>query len=96
MSTRYEANLDERDALLALRALRDESDLELVSFGERAVDLQLPDAPSPHAVNLEASFDGARLLLIFHMGDAEVARRRDWLVQRMRAHGVVLELRSIA
>src|SRR5262245_36911242 len=92
MSTDYTAEICEKDAAEVLEMLRMESDLQLVSYGEWAVDLQLLTAPSPHAVHLEASYAEGRLRLSFHMNDTERDRHRQRLIDRARARGITLEL----
>ncbi len=92
MGATYVAPLTEPDAERVLAILKSESDLLLVSYGPHAVDLQLPDAPSPHAVNLEASYSAGTLRLSFHMDEATVQRQREWLLERAQARGVRLTL----
>ena len=92
MTTTFETPISEPDALAILAILRSESDLELVSYGAYALDLQLPDAPSPHAVNLDASFAAGRLRLVFHMAEGEARKRVTWLVELARARGIRLSL----
>ncbi len=86
------AALSQEDAELLLETLKNDSDLQIVSYGAHAVDLQLPDAPSPHAVNLEASYSAGALRLAFHMDEATAQRQREWLFERAQARGVKLTL----
>src|SRR5689334_15108739 len=90
MARVFIADVSGTDGAAILRCLREDPDWGLVAYGEHAVDLQLPDAPSPHAVNLSASVTGTRLRLEFHMGDADVSERCRRLVERAHAHGIAL------
>ncbi len=92
MGATYVTAITQPDAQRVLAFLKNESELQVVSYGEHAVDLQFSDAPSPHAVNLDASYSAGSLRLVFHMTEAAEERLREWLVKRARALGVPLEL----
>lgn len=92
MTRRYRAELSQDQASKLLELLARGSDLEVVSSGPLALDLQLPNAPSPHAVNLEASYADGLLRLTFHMAEDELERRLRWLEERARALDLHIEL----
>lgn len=96
MTERYQVELSQEQASKILELLQTGSDLEVVSRGPLAVDLQLPNAPSPHAVNLEASYSDGLLRLTFHMAGDEIERRCSWLRDRALGLDVNLVLESAA
>jgi hypothetical protein len=94
MGARFATAVSEQEASVALATIRDDLGLEVVSYGPYAVDLQLPDAPSPHAVNVEASYSGGSLRIVFHTSDDEARRIREALTDALAERGIALRWRS--
>ncbi len=96
MTLYFEGKLGKEQAVVVLRVLETETGFGLVARGPFAVDLQLPDAPSPHAVSLEAAYADGSLRLEFHLEEREAERWCRWLVEQALARGIALQLARVA
>ena len=84
------AAVSDGDAELLLNDLQRRESLELVSYGTRAVSLQFPNAPSPHAVSIDASYGDGNLAIELYMLPAEAERIRGVLLALAAARGIAL------
>lgn len=96
MALCFEGELGKEQAAIVLQAIETKSGFGLVARGPFAVDLQAPDAPSPHAISLEAAYADGLLRLEFHLEEHEAERWRLWIVAEALARGVVLQLARVA